>query len=118
MLVGILNTYDMAQAFRGPDGNFGFGLGTLIMLANVVLLWGYALGCHSCLHITAGTAEKLLLPPGPVLGLDKVSWLNARHMQFAWISLGTLMLTDLYIWLVASRRVQRPEVLQLRQATR
>jgi len=32
----------------------------------------------------------------------KVSWLNARHMQFAWASLGTLMLSDLYIMLVAS----------------
>jgi hypothetical protein len=32
----------------------------------------------------------------------RISWLNARHMQLAWITLGTLMLTDLYIWLVAS----------------
>jgi hypothetical protein len=31
-----------------------------------------------------------------------VSWLNARHMQFAWITLASLMITDLYIMLVAS----------------
>ena len=39
---------DAAQAFRGPDGSFGFGLGSLILLANVILLCGYTLGCHSC----------------------------------------------------------------------
>ncbi len=40
----------------------------------------------------------------------KVSWLNARHMQFAWITLGTLMLTDLYIWLVAAGVFNDPRI--------
>jgi len=31
-----------------------------------------------------------------------VSKLNTRHMLFAWITIGTLILTDLYIMLVAS----------------
>jgi hypothetical protein len=102
VLVGILLTYDVAQAFRGPDGNFGFGLGSLIMLANVILLWGYALGCHSCRHITAGRLNNFSRHPIRYWAWTKVSWLNARHMQFAWITLGTLMLTDLYIWLVSA----------------
>ena len=72
VLIAILLTYDAAQAFRGPDGKFGFGLGSLIMLANAILLWGYTLGCHSCRHITAGQAEELLQAPGQVLGLDEV----------------------------------------------
>ena len=47
LFVGILLAYDAARAFcAGPDGRFGFGLGSLIMLANVILLWCYALGCH------------------------------------------------------------------------
>src|ERR1700744_4627158 len=37
ILISILNTYDVIQAFRGPNGDFGMGLGTLIMLVNVVL---------------------------------------------------------------------------------
>jgi len=102
VLVGILLTYDVTQAFRGPDGNFGFGLGSLIMLVNVIFLWGYALGCHSCRHITAGRLKNFSSHPVRYWAWTKVSWLNARHMQFAWISLGTLMLTDLYIWLVAA----------------
>src|SRR5580693_145595 len=63
VLVGILLTYDVAQAFRGPDGNFGFGLGSLIMLANVTLLWCYALGCHSCRHITGGRLKNFSRHP-------------------------------------------------------
>jgi hypothetical protein len=72
------------------------------MLANVILLWGYALGCHSCRHITAGRLNNFSSHPVRYWAWTKVSWLNARHMQFAWITLGTLMLTDLYIWLVAA----------------
>ena len=32
----------------------------------------------------------------------QVSVLNNRHMMWAWITLGTLVLTDFYIMLVAS----------------
>ena len=60
----------MAQAFRGPDGNFGFGLGTLIMLVNVILLWGYTLSLPFVPAHHRRPAEELLHPPGPVLDLD------------------------------------------------
>jgi len=70
VLVGILLTYDVAQAFRGPDGNFGFGIGSLIMLANVILLWCYALGCHSCRHITGGRLKHFSRHPVRYLDLD------------------------------------------------
>ena len=102
VLVGILLTYDVAQAFRGPDGNFGFGLGTLIMLVNVVLLWAYSLSCHSCRHITGGKLKHFSSHPVRYWIWNRISWMNARHMQLAWTTLGTLMLTDLYIWLVAA----------------
>ncbi len=109
-LISILNTYDVAQAFRGPDGNFGLGLGTLIMLANVVLLWAYTLGCHSCRHITAGRLNHFSKHPVRYWIWTKVSWLNARHMQLAWTTLGTLMLTDLYIWLLAAGVFNDPRI--------
>lgn len=102
VLVSVLNTYDMVQAFRGPDGGFGIGLGSLIITANVILLWGYTLGCHSCRHITGGRLKNFAKHPVRYWAWTQVSWLNARHMQFAWITLGTLMLTDLYVMLVAS----------------
>ena len=110
VIVGILLTYDVTQAFRGRDGNFGIGLGSLIMLANVILLWGYALGCHSCRHITGGRLKNFSSHPVRYWAWTKISWLNARHLQFAWITLGTLMLTDLYIMLVASGAFSDPRI--------
>jgi hypothetical protein len=110
VLISLLNTYDVAQAFRGPNGNFGLGLGTLIMLANVILLWGYTLGCHSCRHITAGRLNNFSKHPVRYWIWTKVSWLNARHMQLAWTTLGTLMLTDLYIWLLAAGVFNDPRI--------
>ncbi|HEY0719072.1 MAG TPA: hypothetical protein VGD68_15770 [Streptosporangiaceae bacterium] len=102
VLIAILLTWDTAQAFRGPDGNFGFGLGSLIMLANAILLWGYTLSCHSCRHITGGRLKNFSKHPVRYWIWTQISKLNARHMQFAWTTLGTLMLTDLYIMLVSA----------------
>jgi hypothetical protein len=102
ILVSVLNTYDVIEAFHGKTGGIGLGLGTLIMLVNVVLLWGYTLGCHSCRHITGGRLKHFSKHPARYWIWTQVSKLNARHMQLAWITLGTLMLADLYILLVAS----------------
>jgi hypothetical protein len=110
ILISILNTYDMAQAFRGPNGNFGLGLGSLIMLANVVLLWGYTLSCHSCRHITGGRLKNFSKHPTRYWIWTQISKLNAKHMQLAWTTLGTLMLTDLYIWLVSAGVFSDPRI--------
>jgi hypothetical protein len=68
----------------------------------VVLLWGYTISCHSCRHITAGRLKNFSRHPLRYRMWTRISWLNQRHMQLAWTTLGTLMLTDLYITLVAS----------------
>jgi hypothetical protein len=108
--IAILLTYDAAQAFRGPDGNFGLGLGTLILLVNVIFVWAYTLSCHSCRHITGGRLKNFSTHPARYWIWTQISKLNARHMQFAWISLGTLMLADLYIWLVAAGVFSDPRI--------
>jgi hypothetical protein len=110
ILVSILNTYDLTQAFRGPNGSFGFGLGTLIMAVNVVLLWAYTLSCHSCRHITGGRLKNFSKHPVRYWIWTQVSKLNTRHMQLAWTTLGTLMLTDLYIWLLAAGVFSDPRI--------
>ncbi len=101
LLISALNTYDAVKAFQSPSG-FGFGLGNVIMVVNVALLWGYTLGCHSCRHITAGRINHFSRHPVRYWLWQRVSWLSARHMQFAWITLGTLVLTDAYIALVSA----------------
>ena len=64
IVIAILNTYDMVQAFRGPNGSFGIGLGSLIITVNVVLLWGV----HAVLPLLQAhhrrAAEELLQAPG------------------------------------------------------
>jgi hypothetical protein len=110
ILIAILLTYDLAQAFRGPNGNFGLGLGTLIMLVNVAAIWAYTLSCHSCRHITGGRLKHFSSHPVRYWIWTQISKLNARHMQFAWISLGTLMLADLYIMLVSAGVFSDPRI--------
>jgi hypothetical protein len=108
LLIGLLNAWDLSQAFRGPNGDFGFGLGTLIMLVNVLFLLAYTFSCHSCRHITGGRLKHFSKHPVRYWTWTKVSWLNQRHMQLAWITLGTLMITDFYIMLVASGAISDP----------
>jgi hypothetical protein len=104
-LISLVNTWDLVQAFRPEGHSFGFGLGTIIMLINVVLLWAYTISCHSCRHIVGGRLRNFSRHPLRYKAWGLVSKLNAKHMQLAWITLGTLLVTDLYIALVASNSI-------------
>jgi hypothetical protein len=68
-LIAILLTYDAVEAFHGKNGGIGFGLGTLIMVVNAVLL-----GLHAVLPLLPAhhrrAPEELLQAPGAVLDLD------------------------------------------------
>jgi hypothetical protein len=101
-LVSVVNTYDAIVAFHSPEGGFGFGLGNVILLGNVIMLWAYTLSCHSCRHIAGGRLKHFSAHPVRYKLWTLVSKLNVRHMQLAWTTLGTLMLTDLYVMLVSS----------------
>lgn len=100
-LIAVVNTYDAILAFDGADG-FGVGLGNLILLTNVVLLWGYTLSCHSCRHVTGGRLKNFSRHPVQYRWWTFVSKLNTRHMQLAWITIGTLVLTDFYVMALAA----------------
>ncbi len=96
--------HDVWLAFRW-DGAFGMGVGTLVMLTNVCLLSLYSLSCHSLRHLIGGRADcfSCIAGGGAVYsGWKGVSWLNERHMLWAWLSLCSVGLTDLYIRLVAT----------------
>ncbi|MGW4484653.1 hypothetical protein ACWEOE_12510 [Amycolatopsis sp. NPDC004368] len=101
VIVSLVNTYDAVVAFQSPSG-FGFGLGNIIIVVNVVLLWAYTLSCHSCRHVTGGRLKHFSKHPVRYWVWTQVSKLNTRHMALAWTTLGTLVLTDLYVMLVAS----------------
>ena len=101
VLISLINTWDAILAFQSPRG-FGFGLGNVIIVANVVLLWAYTVSCHSCRHIVGGRLKHFSRHPVRYQAWMLVSKLNAKHMQLAWITLGTLMLADAYIMAVAA----------------
>ena len=92
--VGIL-AYDVWKAMWFPE--FGIGVGTLVLAANVFLLGGYALGCHSLRHLAGGCFDQLSTRPLHQRAYACVSCLNRRHMLWAWTSLFTVGFSDLYV---------------------
>ncbi|MFL6143329.1 MAG: hypothetical protein ACJ72N_15875 [Labedaea sp.] len=96
VLFGLINVYDGVLAFHGENG-FGFGLGTVIIWVNIVMLWAYTLSCHACRHIVGGRLKHFSKHPMRYRYWTFVSKLNARHGQFAMISLVTVIVTDAYI---------------------
>jgi hypothetical protein len=96
--------YDAFRAFWW-DGHFGIGVGSLVLLVNIVLLSLYALSCHSLRHLVGG---KLDCFSCTAFGRTrhgawkKASGLNNRHMLFAWMSLFSVGFADFYIRMVAS----------------
>ena len=72
------------------------------LLINAGLIWAYTLSCHSCRHIMGGRLKHFSAHPLRYKGWTLVSKLNTRHMQLAWTTLATLVITDGYIALVAS----------------
>lgn len=101
--IAILAYDTMASCFR--DGRFGIGVGTLVMLLNVILLAGYTFGCHALRHLVGGRLNCFSCPEGEEhLGhkvWKGVSWFNARHMLWAWVSMIWVGFTDFYIRMVS-----------------
>ncbi len=95
-----LLTWDALLAFRFPNG-FGIGVGTVVMWVNVVLLAAYTFSCHSCRHVCGGHVDVFSRAPGRYRVWHVLSWLNERHPTYAWLSLFSVGLTDLYIRLVS-----------------
>ncbi|NIY67945.1 hypothetical protein [Streptomyces malaysiensis] len=108
IVAGIL-TYDTVLAFRDEHGRWGhMGLGTLVLLANIALIWAYTLSCHSCRHIVGGRLKHFSQHPVRYRFWGWVSGLNARHMQLAWASLISVAVADFYVYLVASGAFDDP----------
>jgi hypothetical protein len=77
--------------------SFGVGVGTLVLALNVVLLSGYALGCHSLRHLVGGHIDQLTRAPTRHRAYACVSCLNRGHMAWAWCSLAVVAFSDLYV---------------------
>ena len=111
MVVSLVLTYDLLLAFRDEDGDWGHvGLGTLIFLVNIVLIWLYTLSCHSCRHAVGGRLRHFSKHPIRYKLWTVVSKLNARHAQYAWLSLFSVAFADFYVYLLATGQFNDPRL--------
>jgi hypothetical protein len=98
----VLLGYDAWAAMWFTDAatgkaHFGVGVGTLVLVLNVLLLSSYTLGCHSLRHLVGGFLDSKLKAPSCAKTYNCVSCLNHRHMMWAWLSLFSVGFADLYI---------------------
>ena len=87
-----------------PEGGARIGLGSVILFADVALLTGYVTSCHSLRHIVGGRLDCFSC--STVNRTRHGAWrilsgLNARHMVWAWASLFSIVIADLYIHLLS-----------------
>ena len=93
----------MVRQLTRPDGGreFGIGVGTLVLAANLVFLSCYTLGCHSFRHIVGGFHDELSKHRAQQVAYDCSSCLNRWHMRWAWTSLISVAFCDVYVRLCA-----------------
>ena len=102
IVIGFLS-YDAIRSLfysTSTGTRFGISLGTVIMFANVVLLSAFTFGCNSFRHLIGGRLDCFTCTAGARTrhkAWQKVSVLNGRHQLYAWVSMGSVWLTDLYI---------------------
>jgi hypothetical protein len=87
-------------------GRPGVGVGSVIMVINAAFLSAYAFGCHSWRHLIGGRHDCFSCGSARHELWKGSSWLNERHMLFAWCSLVWVALTDLYIYLLSTGAVR------------
>ena len=78
------------------DGQFGIGVGSLVLLADVILLSLYIISCHACRHLIGGCLDSFKLKTHHNFYL-LISKLNERHMFWAWSSLFMVGFADFYV---------------------
>ncbi len=88
--------YDAWKAFWFPDG-FGVGVGTLVLVVNVISLGAYTFGCHSMRHFAGGWRDQFSKKPAFNLPYNCSTCLNQAHHKWAWISLFTVAFSDVYV---------------------
>jgi hypothetical protein len=110
--------YDAVRAFffdtSGGSLEFGVGLGSLVMLGNVVLLTGFTFGCNSLRHLIGGQLDCFSCTASARTRhrlWRGATRFNHHHMALAWISLGGVALTDLYIRLAAAGVFHDPRII-------
>jgi hypothetical protein len=92
-------------------GRFGIGFGSVLMLINVLLLSGYTFGCHAFRHLAGGELDCFSCSRTARARYrvwKGITVLNIRHDRWAWASLASVLMTDIYIRLLMAGVLQDP----------
>ncbi len=109
IVVSLILTYDVVLAFRDEHEEWGhMGLGTVIFVINIVLIWLYTLSCHSCRHAVGGRLRHFSKHPLRYKLWTGVSKLNLSHAKYAWLSLFSVAFADLYVYLLSTGAFDDP----------
>ncbi|HEY3063790.1 MAG TPA: succinate dehydrogenase [Chloroflexota bacterium] len=101
--------WDALLAFKFPTG-FGVGLGTLILIGNVALLSLYTFSCHSCRYLCGGYLDSFAKAPIRYWLWRISNRLNERHGLYAWLSLFSVVVADVYVRLTAMGMLVDPRI--------
>jgi hypothetical protein len=96
-----------------PEGHLRLGLGTALFFVNVALLTGYSLSCHSLRHLLGGSADCFSCTRRQKVQYSlwqRLTTLNRHHMSWAWASLISVTLADLYVRLLALGVITDPAI--------
>ncbi len=103
----------ISSIFNSPQGGIRIGLGVVVFFVNVTLLTGYSLSCHSARHFVGGRMDCFSCTRRQRVryGLwQRLTALNRHHMAWAWASLLSVTLADLYVRLLALGVITDPAI--------
>jgi hypothetical protein len=95
------------------DGAFQVGLGSVILLVDTGLLTLYVSSCHSLRHLVGGKLDCFSCSRANRTrhsAWRRLSGLNQRHMVFAWASLVSVVVADLYVHLLGLGVLSDPQI--------
>ena len=99
----------LAVAHDGPR----IGLGVVILFVNAALLTGYSLSCHSLRHIVGGKLDCFSCSRRTRVRYSlwhRLTTMNIHHMAWAWSSLISVTLADVYVRLLALEIIVDPAI--------
>jgi len=108
VVILVILWWDVGLAFDF-GGRFGMGLGSLVFLANIGLLSLYTFSCHSWRHLSGGCSNCFSCSAGAKVKhsvWERVTHLNENHALWAWLSLFSVVITDLYVRCLATGVIQ------------
>jgi hypothetical protein len=108
----VIHWFEVAGTFF-PEGRLRLGLGSALLVTDIVLLTGYVSSCHSLRHIVGGRLDCFSCSRANRTrhaAWKRLSGLNSRHMVWAWASLVSVVVADFYIHLLANGVLTDPAI--------